>query len=368
MNPLVSYSVKHPFMAAITKVIPVNKEGSSKSNHHVELSIKGSGIHYQIGSSFGLLPYNNEKEVQSILHSLEVAFDTMVFAKKRGEWLTVYDFFLQYVNVTRVTKKIAEALIPFQKDSILKNLLEGNWHEYTETHTLTDFLRSFYNKEFPVSELVDLVSPMLPRFYSVASSQKVHGDTIHLLVADFITEKGVRSLTTSHLLNKKNIPLFCQPNASFYPPEDDTPIIMIGPGTGLAAFLGFLQERIIFRKCKNNILFTGDRQKAYDFIYEDELTAYKESGYLQLFTAFSRDSIHKTYVQDKMWEQKELLGDLILTQGAHIFISGDATRMAKDVTLTLERIIASKKSISPEEAHLAVKELKKQKRLHLDVY
>jgi sulfite reductase (NADPH) flavoprotein alpha-component len=368
MNPLVSYSLKHPFIATITKVIPLNKEGSSKSNHHVELSIKGSGINYQIGSSFGLLPYNNEIEVQSLLHILEVTSDERIFSKKRGEWLTVYDFFLKYVNVTRVTKKIAEALIPFQKNFILRDLLEGTWHEYTETHNLTEFLKSFYNKELPLSELVDLVSPMLPRFYSVASSQKVHGDTIHLLVADFTTEKGLRSLTTSHLLDKKDIPLFCQPNASFYPPEDDTPIIMIGPGTGLAAFLGFLQERIIFRKCKNNILFTGDRQKAYDFIYEEELTRYKQSGYLQLFTAFSRDSIHKTYVQDRMWEQKELLGDLILNQGAHIFVSGDATRMAKDVTFTLERIIASNKSISPEEAHLVVKELKKQKRFHLDVY
>ncbi len=368
MNHETSYSLKNPFTAKINKVIPLNKEGSSKSNHHVELSIKGSGITYNIGSSFGLLPYNNEREVQNLLLILQVSRDEVVFPKKRIEPVAVYDFFLKYVNLTRVTKKIAEALLPFQKDLALANLLEGSWHEYTEAHSLSEFLKSFYKKELPLSELVDLVSPMLPRFYSVASSQKVHGDTIHLLVADFTTDKGLRSLTTAHLLDRKEIPLFCQPNASFYPPEDDTPIIMVGPGTGLAAFLGFLQERIIFRNCKNNILFTGDRQKAYDFIYEDELLAYEKTHHLQLFTAFSRDSVHKVYVQDRMWEQKDFLGDLILKQGAHIFVSGDAARMAKDVTLTLERIIASKKAISPEEAHLVIKDLKKQKRFHLDVY
>ena len=368
MNHEVSYSLKHPFTASVKKVIPLNKEGSSKSNHHVELSIKGSGISYSIGSSFGLLPHNNEKEVLNLLFILQVSTNEMIYPKKREEIISVYDYFLKYVNLTRVTKKIAEALLPFQKDSALEDLLENSWHEYTEAHNLSDFLKSFYKKELPLSELVDLLSPMLPRFYSVASSQKVHGDIIHLLVADFTNEKGLRSLTTAHLLQKKEISLFSQPNPSFTPPEDDTPIIMIGPGTGLAAFLGFLQERILFKNFKNNILFTGDRQKAYDFIYEDELLSYEKAGNLKLFTAFSRDSVHKVYVQDKMWEQKEFLGDLILNKGAHLFVSGDATRMAKDVTATLERIIASKKSISPEEAHLIVKDLKKQKRFHLDVY
>lgn len=365
------YTIKNPFHSKITKISCLNKEGSTKCNYHVELSLEGSGIAYDVGSSFGLLPENNKEEVERVIAALDVSRDLLIAPKKLDFELTVYDFFLNYVNLHRVTKKIATALLPFQKDDYLETLLEEDWKQYTENHDLVEFLESFYTKKLPAIALVDLVSPMLARFYSVASSQNIIKNGLHLLVANFSYTKGIKkhkSITTHHLLHNSTIRLFHQPNPSFQPPKEDTPIIMIGPGTGLAAFLGFIQERILFRKCKNNILFTGDRHKDHDFYFEKELKSYEKDGLLKLFTAFSRDSDEKVYVQHRMWEQKELLFDLIENKKGQVFVSGDAHKMAKDVVSTLEKIFALYKKLSHEEAHAYIKAMIKEKRLHLDVY
>ncbi|MCH9621214.1 MAG: Sulfite reductase [NADPH] flavoprotein alpha-component [Chlamydiia bacterium] len=366
----IKYSIKNPFTADILSLKQLNKKGSTKSNHFAEFSLEGSNIKYEVGCSFGLLPDNDDKDVAQILSILDISGDHRISPKKIGSEITLSEYLFQHVNLTRVTKKIAAALIPHQKDDRLEKLLEDDWKGYTEKHDLVEFLEEFYSKELDVQELVDLLSPMLARFYSVASSQSVMNDTLGLFIADFSYKRGVkshRSLTSMHLLNKKTIRLFHQPNPSFKPPEDDTPIIMIGPGTGIAAFLGFIQERVHRKHC-HNLLFTGDRNKEYDFYFEEELKKHEQHGNLKLFTAFSRDSSHKVYVQDRLWDQKEFLFDLIENKHAHIFVSGDAQRMAKDVTLTIERIFADQKKLSPQDAHLAVKALKKEKRFHLDVY
>ncbi|MCH9616949.1 MAG: Sulfite reductase [NADPH] flavoprotein alpha-component [Chlamydiia bacterium] len=371
MNSNIKYTIKNPYHGKITKVLCLNKEGSTKCNYHVEISLEGSGIHYEVGSSFGLLPENSKQEVERLIAALLVSPDLLVSPKKLDFELPLSDFFLNYVNLHRVTKKIATALLPLQTDDGLETLLNGEWKKYTENHDLIEFLETYYQKKLPVAELVDLVSPMLARFYSVASSQNIVKDNLQLLVADFCYTKGIKkhkSITARHLIQNKTIRLFHQQNPSFQPPKEDTPVIMIGPGTGLAAFLGFIQERILFRKCNNNILFTGDRHKEYDFYYEEELKKYEEQGSLKLFTAFSRDTDNKVYVQHRIWEQKELIFDLIETKNAQIFISGDAHKMAKDVVATFEKIFVLHKKLSHQEAHALVKSLIKEKRLHLDVY
>ena len=370
MNELKKYTLKDPFLAPIKKVTPLNKKGSTKTNNHLEISIYGSGINYEVGSSFGLLPENKTSDVDRILDILGASYELMVSSSKCELKLSIYNFFLNHVNLQRLTKKIAEALIPFQKDDRLAKLLGGDWKFYSESHDLVEFLEDFYSFELEVDSLINLVSPMLPRFYSVACSQKVTGDTIHLLAADFSYLRGKkehRSLTTDHIHTKKTIRLFHQANPSFKPPKEDTPIIMIGPGTGIAAFRGFLQERV-YHKCKNNVLFTGDRHQAFDFYYEEELKKYQTDGYLELFTAFSRDTPNKVYVQDRMWENKGYLYNLMVHQAAHIYISGDAHRMAKDVVFLLEKIYADGSNLSPQKGHDFIKDLKKLKRLHLDVY
>ncbi len=368
MNVTPAYSIKNPFTAKIERVASLNKEGSTKTNYHVEISIEGSGIKYEVGSSFGFLPLNLTEEIDHIMTILATDKNFIVHPAKIDAEISIYDFFLKHVNVSRVTQKIALACLPYQENNHLETLMQEDWKGYCDQHDLVEFLAKFYSKQMPIQELVDVLSPMLPRFYSIASSQKVLGNRLLFLVADFSYKKGNKnytSITASHLLKYKTIRIFPQPNPSFCPPREDVPIIMVGPGTGLAAFLGFLQEQIVHNQRKNNVLFTGDRNEKVDFYYEDELKQYQKSGHLQLFTAFSRDSSRKIYVQDRMWEERALLYDLIIFQKAHIYISGDADRMAKDVILMLEKILTTHSS---EEAHLAVRELKKQKRLHMDVY
>ena len=371
MNQKAKHNIKHPFDAQITHIHQLNKDGSSKSNHHIEISIEGSEINYDVGSSFGLLPSNDKKQVQEILEILGVEKNITVHPKKLDFSTSIYNFFLDHVNILRVTKKLAQALIPYQETQNLQNLLDANWKEYTESHNIIDFFKTFYLNTVPLDDLVNSCPPLLARFYSVASSQNVVGNNIHLLIADFSYKKGTathRSITTAHLLTHSTIRLFHQPNPSFCPPKEDTPIIMIGPGTGLAAFRGFIQERILFNKCRNNILFTGDRNKEYDFYYQEELSSFVSEGFLQLFSAFSRDGKQKVYVQDKMWQEKAMLYRLITKNSAQIYISGDAEKMAKDVCAMIEKIISSEGNKTEDEAHLEVKSLKKNKQLHLDVY
>lgn len=371
MNKEISYTLKHPFIADIKKVSPLNKKGSSKSNHHVEISLEGSNISYEVGCSFGLLPHNHIEDVNRLISILGTTTELIVEPKKLDKRISIYDFLLNHVNLHRVTKKIATILLPFQEDNDLHTIIETNWKEYTANHDLVEFLETYYRHDLDINILLNTLSPMLPRFYSVASSQKIVENNIHLLVADFTYTKGTKthkSITTQHLLTKDSIRLFHQPNPSFHPPKEDTPIIMIGPGTGLAAFRGFLQERILFNKSKNNTLFTGDRNRAFDFYYEEELVKYQSDGFLNLFCAFSRDSNKKVYVQDRMWEHKEILFDQITKQNAHIYVSGDADKMAKDVTAMLEKIYSDQSKSSPEEGHSYIRAMKKEKRLHMDVY
>jgi sulfite reductase (NADPH) flavoprotein alpha-component len=368
MNEKAKYCLKNPFVGTIKKVLPLNKEGSTKSNFHVEISIEGSNIEYEVGCSFGLYPFNPSHEVDTLLNLLKVDKECIIKKDKIDHPLSIHSFFLEHVNLLRVTKKIATAFLPYQKDQKLQTLLEGDWKQYSDTHDLVEFLTDFYLPTMPLQELIDLMSPLLPRFYSIASCQKIVGNTIILLVANFSYMKGKKwhkSLTATHVQTQKTISLFHQPNPSFSPPKEDIPIIMIGPGTGIAAFLGFLQERIDLYHCKNNLLFTGDRNEKYDFYYEKELKDYQNQGFLHLFTAFSRDHSKKVYVQDRILEQKELIKDLILNKKGEIFISGDAERMAKDVLASFEKIFSTH---SIEEGHTFIRELKKQKRIHLDVY
>lgn len=366
-----TFSLKRPFDAKIERYYQLNKEGSTKCNHHVYLCIEGSDITYDVGSSFGLLPDNPACQVESITKALNADKDLLLTLPKFEKEISLEEFLTQHVNIFRTTKKLAKYLLPFQGCSQLSSLLEGNWKEYVENETLARFLHRFYNKEADLIEICTLLSPMLPRFYSVASSQKVIGNKIELLVANFsynVGDESFQSITTNHLLTKNSIRLFLQKNHSFTLPEVDTPVIMIGPGTGIAAFKGFIQERIDHHKTSENVLFTGDRHSKFDYYYEDEFSVHENNGHLKVFPAFSRDNDQKVYVQHKMYEQKDLLYDLLFQKNAKLYVSGDAKFMAKDVMKMLEVIIAEKQQTTPEVANQVLRALKKKKHILLDVY
>ena len=210
--------------------------------------------------------------------------------------------------------------------------------------------------------------PLLPRFYSIASSSRMHPDEIHLTVTRH--QHGVSSRYLCRLAQPGVTELRCyvQPSRGFALPGDhNTPIVMIGPGTGIAPFRAFLQERQIHRAPGDNWLFFGERNRATDFYYEEFWRALEAEGRLRLDLAFSRDQAEKEYVQNRLYGAKRELWEWI-RRGCHLYVCGDRERMAKDVDAMLQRIIQEEGGLTPEEARQALRTLRREKRYLLDVY
>ena len=218
--------------------------------------------------------------------------------------------------------------------------------------------------------------PLLPRFYSIANSSLVFPNEIHLTVA-FVSyvsngrvRKGVGSnfLCTMAIPSITPIPIYLQPSHSFFLPEDpNASIILVGPGTGIAPFRAFLQERIATQAQGRNWLFFGERNRASDFYYEDYWTQLVKEGRLRLDLAFSRDSKEKTYVQHRMYEERKSLWSW-LQEGAYFFLCGDAEEMAKDVEAMLQRIVHEEGKLDEEASRQYIRRMRTEKRFRADVY
>ena len=228
---------------------------------------------------------------------------------------------------------------------------------------------------FTPEEFVKLLRKLQPRLYSIASSQKAHPDAVHLTVAAVRYEshgrkrEGVCSTFLADRADDADVPVFVHTAKHFRVPEElSTPVIMVGPGTGIAPFMAFLQERKATGATGKNWLFFGDQKSATDFLYREELEAWQAEGVLhRLDTAFSRDQADKIYVQHRMLEAARELFEW-LEQGAYFYVCGDASRMAKDVDAALHKVVETAGGKSPEEAAAYVAELKTSKRYRKDVY
>lgn len=338
------YSKNSPFLGKVKESYLLNKEGSTKRTYHVVLDLSGSSIAFSPGDAIGIFPQNSQEEIEEIITLLGAQGDERVIPKRKEVELSFYDFLLKEANLSRTPSSID----PEKQDL-----------------PLLDFLRQ-KKGSFSPQEIAETLSPMLPRFYSIASSSQLYKEEVHLLVATFSRKVGEREIPGlgSHFLthlakpNETPVPLFVQRNETFSLPEDPSrPIIMIGPGTGLAPYRAFLQERALTPS--KNWLFFGERHSLFDYYYQDELLKYEKEGILKLTTAFSRDDETKVYVQHRMWEQKEELLKW-LDEGAILYVCGDAKRMSRDVTATLDQILEGR----PE----TTKSLRKEGRLLLDVY
>ncbi len=345
------YTRLDPYSAKVLECRTLSKKGSSKEILHIVCDLSNSDITYTVGSSFGLLPENLPQFVDEVIESLGSPYRQFLIQTKNGESLSFEEFLTKHANLSQITSRHF-ALVG-------KEPVPGT------TYNLATFLTAFWHPEIPLQALVDITAPMLPRYYSIASSMKKVGAEVHFMVASFHYLEANRmkeSITASYLKSSpKTIRLFLQENINFTLPDDpNTPIIMIGPGTGLAAFRGFIQERTE----NKSWLFTGDRNESTDFHYKEELLAAQN---LTLTTAFSRDSSQKIYVQHRLLEHSQKLWSWI-QNGAHIYICGDAKSMAKDVQLTLHQIAETEGNLTTEEAKAFFKTLRKEKRLLLDIY
>jgi sulfite reductase (NADPH) flavoprotein alpha-component len=286
---------------------------------------------------------------------------------------------IENYSITAPSKKFLEAIAVRTADADLaKRLMPAHKAELAEFlwgREVIDLLLAYPRATFSPTEFVGLLKKLQPRLYSIASSPKAHPGAVHLTVATVRYEshgrarKGVCSTFLADRATDAELPVFVHISKNFRLPEDgDTPVIMVGPGTGIAPFRAFLEERQANEAKGDNWLFFGDQHAATDFLYQNELETFQRTGLLtHLHTAFSRDGAEKVYVQNRMREHAAELWAW-LQDGAHFYVCGDARRMAKDVDAALHDIAQTAGGKSAAEAKVFVDELKKTKRYQRDVY
>ncbi len=366
-----NYSRITPYLARIKERSLLTGFSSTKKTYHVALELQGDQFPFKVGDSIGVLPQNDPEEVKAICKKMGGIDTKTIFDPRENASIPLFDFLLNKANISRVN-------IPFFKllngqDSLLLPENKVKLTEFLHTHTLLDLLGRYSLHEF--SCLAKLM-PLLPRFYSIANSSLVFPDEIHLTVA-YVTyisngqvRKGIGSYFLCNFAQKSAtpIPIYLQPSNHFTLPDDpDASIILVGPGTGIAPFRAFLQERLALNALGRNWLFFGERNRASDFYYESFLTQLESQGRLRLDLAFSRDTAEKTYVQHKMYQERKSLWKW-LQEGAYFYVCGDAEEMAKDVDAMLHRIVREESTMTEEATRLYIKRLRTEKRYLSDVY
>ena len=367
------FSKETPFLAKISERQLLSGNNSSKKTYHISLNIKGSGLSFEEGDAVGIIPSNDPSLVKRILTITQLPKECQVIHPRTKLVMTFEDFLTKAANLSRVTPSLFSLLK--NQTSSLSTLNDEEIKDLCVSHDVVTFLDHFFLQTVDIQDFCDAFSPLLPRFYSIASSQLVSADSIDLLVASFTysvqNEKraglGSEFLCSFAKLDESVVPLYIHHNPHFKLPLDSSvPIVMLGAGTGIAPYRAFLQNRA-FDHTSKNWLFFGERQKSCDFYYEKELLDYAKRGLLELTTAFSRDQEEKIYIQHQLYSHRVKVWEWI-EQGAVIYLCGDAKQMAKDVTATLLKIFESEGGLSEIKAKEFFLQLRKEKRFQQDVY
>ena len=378
-DPAALYSRKNPFPAKLSTNRTLTGAGSAKDTRHFEIDLTGSGLAYEVGDSLGVFPTNNPALVEEILGVLGFSGDEPV-TDPNGNPLPIREALTRSYVITEKDKKLLAAIA--EKDPTAAHFVpmvtpegKAELESYAWGREVIDPLLAHPAAKFTPEEFVKCLRKLQPRLYSIASSQKAHPDAVHLTVAAVRYEshgrkrEGVCSTFLADRADNSSVPVFVHTAKHFRVPEElSAPVIMVGPGTGIAPFMAFLQERKASGATGKNWLFFGDQKSSTDFLYREELEAWQAEGVLhRLDTAFSRDQADKIYVQHRMLEAAQDLFEW-LEQGAYFYICGDASRMAKDVDAALHKVVETAGGKTPEEAATYVEELKKAKRIRKDVY
>ena len=380
-TPASAYNRANPFKARLIANYALSGPSSKKDTRHLVVHLGDSGITYVPGDSLGVAPRNFPKTVDELLPHL--GLDPEMPVEQPGGAAPLRDVLIHQYTLNRVTKKFVRAVLEKLPEGSKKQALaqivgdEVAFEDYVFTRDYTDVLTE-YPAPFAAAEFFPLANKVAPRLYSIASSPKAHPGEVHLTVAvvKYHThgrdKYGIASgyLAYGQELNKDEVPVYIQPTKHFHMPPPDVPMIMVGPGTGIAPFRAFLEEREIDGAKGRNWLFFGDQRRAGDFLYEAQFLDLQRKGVLtKLDTAFSRDQAEKIYVQDRMHENGAELWKW-LQEGAYLYVCGDAKRMAKDVHQTLITIAQEQGGLSPEAAmaYIEVTLAKTEKRYLKDVY
>lgn len=369
----------NPLLAPLVERRPLTHSWSPKVTLHLSLAIEGSNLRYESGDSCGVIPKNDPILVAEILQSLRFNGNEKVTIGKSIS-TTLHDALTNHLVVTRLSRKIVQEYAARGKRAPLLEMLTPEHHSSLETYVYDRGLIDLITEQPGVIEdpadLVAILPKLTPRLYSISSSPLVHTGQIQLTVAvvryqSHNRERGgvCSTLFADRMSVADELPIYIQPNKKFkLPANTDAPMIMIGPGTGIAPFRAFLYERRALGHRGRNWLFFGSRGSDSDFLYREEIEGWYADGHLsRLDTAFSRDQGDKVYVQDHMLQNGPQLWKWV-QDGASIYVCGDASRMAKDVHSALCTIVEKEGAMSAESAQEFVSSLKDQHRYHRDVY
>ena len=371
---------------------------------HVEVNISGSKMRYESGDHIGIYPTNDPSLVEKVGQLLNVDLDTVFTLKNLDTdsskkhpfpcpttYRTALSYYVDITNPprTHLLKEIAEYTSDESEKAKLKLMAtsseEGKalYSDFVikSCRSIVHILEDLKSCKPPLDHLLELVPRLQSRFYSISSSPKIHPESVHVTAVmieySTPTNRVNKGVCTSFLKSKlpgigEKVPCFIRRSQFKLPAKPQTPIIMIGPGTGFAPFRGFIQERK-WRKDKGeptgqNILYFGCRHKEEDYLYREELEAYEADGTIKLYAAFSRDQAEKVYVTHLLKRNQEELWDVIGNQDGHVYVCGDARSMAKDVHEIFVEVIAKFGNKSRSEAETFLKKMETQRRYSADVW
>lgn len=370
------YTRTNPFKAEVLENINLNGKGSNKETRHIELLLEDSNLMYEPGDSIGILPENDPQLVKDFIEVMN--WDAAETLTIKEEERTVAEALSTYYEITVLTKPLLTKLSTTFQNEKLARLLEDEdaLKDYLANYDLLDLVIDFNLTEVSAIELTPLLRKMPARLYSVASSFDANPDEVHLTIGTVRYEagnrnrKGVCSVQCAERIEVGDtLNIYVHKNSNFRLPENpNTPIIMIGPGTGVAPFRAFMEEREETAAEGKSWMFFGDQHYVTDFLYQVEWQRWLQNGVLtNLDVAFSRDTNEKVYVQHRMKQhQKELFS--WLEEGAVVYVCGDEAHMAKDVHDTLLQIVKEEGNLSFDEAEDYIKVMQQNKRYQRDVY
>jgi sulfite reductase (NADPH) flavoprotein alpha-component len=373
------HSRDNPYLSPLIEKRALTHEVSSKQTLHLAFALAESGLSYDAGDAMGVVPQNNPALVDDILRQLSFTGEEPVELAKAGS-MPLRAALLHHLTITKLSRKLITTYSTKGQCEPLKGLLAPEQAKHLEDYIygreFIDLLLEYPGVLKEPAEVVAILPRLTPRLYSISSSPIAHAGEVHTTLAvvrfrSIDRERGgvCSTFMADQVSVGERMPIYIQVNKRFrLPASGDAPIIMIGPGTGIAPFRSFLYERRALGQTGRNWLFFGERSAATDFLYRDELLGMAADGHLtRLDTAFSRDQAHKIYVQDKMLEQAAEFWSW-LQDGASIYVCGDANHMAKDVHQTLHKIVEQQGNMSSEAAAAFVTALKDEHRYHRDVY
>ena len=377
-TPSEQYTKANPFQSTVLKNEVLTQPESNKEVHHLELQIDGNQTQYEPGDILTIIPANNPELVDALITQLGWEQDVEVPVNHEGETATLREALIYHFEITKLTPTLlTTAGDIFDNADLSEHLLDDGWAKsYAYGRDLIDLLTDYPPQQLQPEMLQQLLRKLPPREYSISSSNQKTPNEVHITVSAVRYEahgrsrEGVCSVQIADRLQPGNhIPIYFRKNPNFkFPFEDDTPIIMIGAGTGIAPYRAYLQEAQERQLKKDSWLIFGNQYKATDYLYEEELESWREQGYLsKLDLAFSRDTDEKVYVQHRLLENSETIYNWIIN-GAALFVCGDKDQMATGVHDALIEVLQKEGHFSEKDAEKYVTQMRKEQRYQRDVY